>query len=399
VTALSDPPIDSAVHPAFAAHVGGKLTVGPRVPIDGPDALSLVYTPGVGRVSQAVAVDPDAVWRYTGRRNAVAVLTNGTAVLGLGDIGPEAALPVMEGKAVLFKQFAGIDAYPVCVRARSVDEMVAIGTAIAPTFGGINLEDIAAPACFEIERRLQDAVDIPVVHDDQHGTAIVVLAALLNTARVVGKVIGDLSVVIVGTGAAGRACGELFHHAGVGTGAGDLLGVDRHGIVDGDYPDLHEGRQWFVEHGNHRRRRGDVAAALCGADVVIGVSGPGAFSPQHLADMAPDAAVFALANPTPEVMPHEVPDNVAVVATGRSDFPNQINNVLAFPGLFRGLLDAGLRRCTTDMKVAAAMALAEMVPDPTPERILPGAFDPSVAETVAAAVATSAVANNPRVAS
>jgi malate dehydrogenase (oxaloacetate-decarboxylating) len=391
MTILSALPIGSAagheLDPAFPVHVGGKLAVSARLPIDGPDTLSLVYTPGVGRVSQAVAADPAAVWRYTGRSNAVAVLSNGTAVLGLGDIGPEAALPVMEGKAVLFKQFAGIDAYPVCVRARSIDEMVAIGTAIAPTFGGINLEDIAAPACFEIERRLQDAVDIPVVHDDQHGTAIVVLAALLNTCQVVGKELGDLSVVVVGTGAAGRACAELLHHAGVGSGAGDLLGVDRFGIVDGAYPDLHEGRQWFVDHGNHRRRRGDVAAALCGADVVIGVSGPGALSPDHLADMAPDAAVFALANPIPEVMPDEVPQNVAVVATGRSDFPNQINNVLAFPGLFRGLLDAGLRRCTMETKLAAARALAEMVPAPAPDRILPGAFEPGVAATVAAAVA------------
>ncbi len=368
--------------PAFPVHVGGKLVVQSRTAVDGPDDLSLVYTPGVGRVSQAVADEPDAVWRYTGRGNAVAVLSNGTAVLGLGDIGPEAALPVMEGKAVLFKQFGGVDAYPVCVNARTVDEMVAIGKAIAPTFGGINLEDIAAPQCFEIERRLQEEVDIPVVHDDQHGTAIVVLAALINTAKVVGKPLADMTVTIIGVGAAGRACSELLHAYGIG----DVIGVDRNGILDGSRRDVTEAKRWFVDIGNRWGRRGDVDEAIRGADVVIGLSGPGAFGVDALATMNDGAAVFALANPVPEVMPSDVPSNVAVVATGRSDFANQINNVLAFPGLFRGLLDSGARACTREMKLAAASALAGIVTDPRPDRIIPGAFEPGVADRVSAAV-------------
>jgi malate dehydrogenase (oxaloacetate-decarboxylating) len=378
MSSIHDHPSD----PAFALHVGGKLAIASRVPVDGPADLSLAYTPGVGRVSQAIADEPDLVWDYTGRGNAVAVLTNGTAVLGLGDIGPEAALPVMEGKAVLFKRFGGIDAYPICVAGRSIDEMVAIGTAIAPTFGGINLEDIAAPACFEIERRLQDAVDIPVFHDDQHGTAIVVLAAALNAARVVGRPLADMTVTVVGTGAAGVACAQLLAEVGVG----DIIGVDREGVLHRGRPGLTPTKRWFVEHGNRHGRTGGVHDALKGADLVLGLSGPGVVEAAWLADMADDAVVFAMANPVPEVMPADMPDNVAVVATGRSDFPNQINNVLAFPGVFRGLLDTRARRCTPAMKLAAARALAGLVTDPVPERIVPGAFEPGVAEAVAAAV-------------
>jgi len=375
------PPSD----PAFRAHEGGKLAVAARAPLAGPADLALSYTPGVGRVSQAIAEDPALVWRYTGRRNTVAVLTNGTAVLGLGDIGPQAALPVMEGKAMLFKQFAGIDAYPICVDARTVDELVAIGRALAPTFGGINLEDIAAPACFEVERRLQEAVDIPVFHDDQHGTAIVVLAAALNAARVVGKRLEDMTVTVLGAGAAGTACARLLHQAGVG----DLIGYDREGVLHRRTPgaeQLGEAKRWFVEHTNRDDRTGGVEDAIKGADLLLGLSGPGLVAPWMLEHMADDAIVFAMANPTPEVMPDQVPANVRVVATGRSDFPNQINNVLAFPGVFRGLLDTGAPRCTAAMKVAAAHALAALVPDPTPERILPSAFDPGVAEAVAEAV-------------
>jgi len=374
--------------PAFAAHVGGKLTVSGRAPLEGPADLALTYTPGVGRVSQAIADDPSLVWSYTGRRNTVAVLTNGTAVLGLGDIGPEAALPVMEGKAVLFKQFAGIDAYPICVEARTVEELVAVGTALAPTFGGINLEDIAAPACFEVERRLQDAVGIPVFHDDQHGTAIVVLAAALNAARAVGKSLEDMTVTVVGTGAAGSACARLLHELGVG----DIVGYEREGVLHRGLTDLTEAKRWFADHGNRDGRTNRLEDAINGADLLLGLSGPGIVEPAMLTHMADGAIVFAMANPTPEIMPADVPDNIAVVATGRSDFPNQINNLLAFPGVFRGLLDTGAPRCTTAMKLAAARALAALVPDPTPERIIPGAFDPGVADAVAAAVRREATA-------
>ncbi len=370
----------------FALHRGGKLAIAPRALIGGPDELAMAYTPGVGRVSQVIADDIDAVWSLTGRANAVAVLTNGTAVLGLGDVGPEAALPVMEGKAILFKQFGGIDAYPVCVAARTVDEMVAVGRAIAPTFGGINLEDISAPTCFEIERRLQDAVDIPVFHDDQHGTAIVALAALRNAATVVGKRLEDLTVAVVGTGAAGFACSQLLHHVGVD----DIIGVDRAGVLHRGRNDLPPYKRWFVEVGNRRDRTGCVHEALKGADVLLGLSGPGVIEPAWLSDMADDAIVFAMANPVPEVMPEDVPDNVAVVATGRSDYPNQINNVLAFPGVFRGMLDARATRCSVDTKLAAAEGLAALVPEPTVGRIIPGAFDAGVAAVVAHAVATTA---------
>jgi malate dehydrogenase (oxaloacetate-decarboxylating) len=386
---VADPHADD---PAFVLHRGGKLVIASRVPIDGPEDLSLAYTPGVGRVSQAIADEPSRVWTLTGRSNAVAVLSNGTAVLGLGDIGPEAAMPVMEGKAVLFKQFGGVDAYPVCVDARTVDEMVAIGKAIAPTFGGINLEDIKAPECFEIERRLQAELDIPVFHDDQHGTAIVALAALINAAEVVGKRVEELRVVIVGTGAAGVAVAELLHDAGVGQdGTGDIIGVDSTGILRRDREQLTPTKQWFVDNGNREDRRGGVREALQGADVLLGLSGPGIIQPGWLAEMADDAIVFAMANPTPEVMPESMPANVSVIATGRSDYPNQINNVLAFPGVFRGMLDVQATTCTIEMKRAAAAALAALVAEPVPERIIPGAFEPGVADTVASAVRTMAL--------
>lgn len=373
--------------PAFELHRGGKLEIASRVPIDGPGDLSLAYTPGVGRVSQAIADEPDRVWSLTGRSNAVAVLSNGTAVLGLGDIGPEAAMPVMEGKAVLFKQFGGVDAYPVCVNARTIDEMVAIGKAIAPTFGGINLEDVKAPECFEIERRLQAELDIPVFHDDQHGTAIVALAALINAAKVVAKRVEELTVVIVGTGAAGVAVAELLHDARVGQdGTGDIIGVDSTGILHRDRDNLTPTKQWFVEHGNCDDRRGGVREALQDADVLLGLSGPGIIQPEWLAEMADDAIVFAMANPIPEVMPEVMPANVSVIATGRSDYPNQINNVLAFPGVFRGLLDVQATCCTIEIKRAAADALAGLVAEPTAEQIIPGVFEPGVADAVAAAV-------------
>ncbi len=373
--------------PAFSLHRGGKMGVAPRVTVGDDAELALAYTPGVGRVSQAIADQPDHVWEYTGRSNTVAVLTNGTAVLGLGDIGPEAALPVMEGKALLFHRFAGVDAVPICVNERRVDELVALGTALAPTFGGINLEDIASPACFEVERRLQDAVDIPVFHDDQHGTAIVVAAGVINAARMTGRSLGELTVTIVGAGAAGTAVGQLLHRLGVG----DVIGVDRCGVLHRRLTGLPEHHRWFAEHGNRDGRTGGVHEGLKGAHVLIGLSGPGVIRPEWLLDLADDAAVFSLANPVPEVMPDEVPPHVAVVATGRSDVPNQINNVLAFPGVFRGLLDARARRCPAGMEEAAARALAGLVEEPCPDRILPGAFEPDVAPTVAAAVRTAAL--------
>ena len=378
----------SVVDATFALHERGKLVVAPSAHVLGPDDLAMAYTPGVGRVSTEIAERPESVWRYTGRSNAVAVLSNGTAVLGLGDIGPEAAMPVMEGKAVLFKQFADVDAYPVCVRARTVDEVVAIGAALAPTFGGINLEDIKAPECFEIEERLQAMLDIPIFHDDQHGTAIVVVAAIINAAKVIGRDLSSMTVTIIGTGAAGVACAHLLHEVGVG----DIIGVDSKGVLHAGREPLHSSKQWFVDHGNRAGRTGGAHEAIVGADVLIGLSGPGVIEPGWVAEMADDAIVFALANPVPEIMPELMPDNVAVVATGRSDYPNQINNVLAFPGVFRGLLDVRATKATMGVKRAAAEALAAMVENPVAERIIPGAFDPGVADVVAQAVSAEAVA-------
>ena len=372
----------------FDLHLGGKVAVASRGAISDADDLAMAYTPGVGRVSTKIAAEPESVWRYTGRSNAVAVLSNGTAVLGLGDIGPEAAMPVMEGKAVLFKQFADVDAYPVCVRASGVDEVVAVGAAIAPTFGGINLEDIKAPECFDIEERLQAMLDIPVFHDDQHGTAIVVVAAMLNAATVVGRPLSEMTVTIVGTGAAGVACAHLLADIGVG----DIIGVDSKGILHSGRGELHPSKQWFVDHGNRRNISGGAREAIVGADVLIGLSGPGVIEAEWVAEMAADAIVFALANPVPEIMPELMPDNVAVVATGRSDYANQINNVLAFPGVFRGLLDVRATKATMGVKRVAAQALAAMVESPTAERVIPGAFEPGVADVVARAVSEQATA-------
>jgi malate dehydrogenase (oxaloacetate-decarboxylating) len=372
----------------FLAHEGGKLAVVSKLPLKSPDDLSVAYTPGVGRVSQAIAADPERVWDLTIKGNSVAVLTDGTAVLGLGAIGPAAAMPVMEGKAALFKEFADIDAYPVCVDAAGPEELIAVAKAVAPGFGGINLEDIAAPACFEVEERLRQELDIPVFHDDQHGTAVVVLAALLNACRVVGRRLEDLRVVVLGAGAAGIACARLLLHAGVR----DLVGLDRRGILHaGRAEGLDPQRRLLMELSNPRGLTGGLEVALAGADVFVGVSGPGALPPALAATMAPGAIVFALANPVPEIVPDEVPPNVAVVATGRSDFPNQINNVLVFPGFFRGLLDARARRVTDDMKAAAARGLASLVDERELDAdfIIPSVFDRRVAQAVAQAVRES----------
>ncbi|HEY8653967.1 MAG TPA: NAD-dependent malic enzyme [Dermatophilaceae bacterium] len=374
----------------FDRHIGGKIEVTPKFAVLTRDDLSMAYTPGVGRVCTAIAETPELVWDYTIKSNSVAVLTDGTAVLGLGDIGPEAAMPVMEGKAMLFKQLANVDAYPVCVRTSGVEELVAIGKAIAPGFGGINLEDVAAPVCFEVERRLQDELDIPVFHDDQHGTAIVSLAALYGAAEVVGKKLDDLNVVFLGMGAAGVACVKLWQYAGVG----NFIGVDRKGIVSKDRTDLNPEKRSIAETTNPEDRRGGLKEALVGADVLVGVSGPGLVKPEWVATMAKNAIVFAMANPIPEIMPEEMPDNVAVVATGRSDYANQINNVLVFPGLFRGLLDSRARSVDMSMKVAASRALADIVAEDGASRdyIIPSIFDARVVPAVSRAVQDAAAA-------
>ena len=375
----------------FLLHKGGKIELQPKVPIRTRDDLSMAYTPGVARVSRAIADEPDDAWSLTSKGNTIAVVTDGTAVLGLGDIGPEAALPVMEGKAMLFKEFAGVDAWPICLDTKDPDEIVRAVELIAPGFGGINLEDISAPRCFEIEERLQEALDIPVFHDDQHGTAITVLAALRNALRVVGKDIAEIRVAMIGTGAAGTAVTEMLLAGGVT----HVVGVDVEGIVHRDRPGLDPTLRRYAERTNPLNLTGGVAEALLGADVVIGVSRPGVVTPDMVRSMAPDPIVFAMANPNPEIVPEEVDGLVAVIATGRSDYPNQINNVLAFPGVFRGALDVRARRITQGMKLAAAAAIADVIgPDElAPEYIVPSVFNRKVVEDVAAAVAEAAIAD------
>ena len=368
--------------PVFRAHEGGKLAVTATKPLRDRRDLSLLYTPGVADVSRAIAADPSLAARYTARRNTVAVVTDGTAVLGLGDIGPLAAMPVMEGKAVLFKHFADVDAVPVCMESGSVDELVDAIARIAPTYGGINLEDISAPRCFEIERRLQERLDIPVFHDDQHGTAIVVLAGLVNAARVVGRPLASMRVVISGAGAAGVAVARLLSRAGIG----DIVVCDSRGVISPRRSDLAEHKHRLAATTNPRGLTGSLADALVDADVFIGVSG-GSVPEADIARMAPGSVIFALANPDPEVHPGVASRYAAIVATGRSDFPNQINNVLAFPGIFRGALDAGVPQVTEAMKVAAAHAIADLVKEPTAEEIVPSVFDERCAPAVAAAVA------------
>jgi malate dehydrogenase (oxaloacetate-decarboxylating) len=372
----------------FLMHLGGKIEVQSKVPIRNRDDLSMIYTPGVARVCLAIAENPDDARRLTIKRNTVAVVTDGSAVLGLGNLGPKPALPVMEGKAALFKRFAGIDAFPICLDTQDTDKIVEIVRCIAPVFAGINLEDISAPRCFEVEERLRDLLDIPVFHDDQHGTAIVVLAALTNALRVVHKDIGEVRIVGVGAGAAGSAIVSLLLAAG----AKDVTVFDQYGAVHLGRDDLTGRMRWLAENTNAAGYTGDLRGALAGADVFIGVSAPNLLTGDDIATMAPDAIVFALANPLPEVDPEAASQYAAVVATGRSDFPNQINNVLAFPGVFRGLLDAHSRSVTTEMLLAAARALAEVVTpgELNPHYIVPSVFHPGVAEAVAVAVRTAA---------
>jgi malate dehydrogenase (oxaloacetate-decarboxylating) len=373
----------------FLMHLGGKLEVNSRVPIKTRDDLSMAYTPGVARVCRAIFEDPDASFALTIRRNTVAVVTDGSAVLGMGNIGAKAAMPVMEGKAVLFKEFGGVDAFPICLDTQNVEQIINTVKYLAPSFGGINLEDISAPRCVEIEQRLADELDIPVFHDDQHGTAIVVLAALTNALKVVSKSAETVRVVINGAGAAGAAIANLL----VVMGVTNLIVCDRGGAIHPDRPGLNPLKRDLAEHTNRERETGLLSDVIAGADVFIGVSARDVLSVDDIRRMASDAIVFALANPDPEITPEAAADHVMVMATGRSDYPNQINNVLCFPGLFRGLLDVRAGRVNSRMKIAAAKAIAEIIPteDLHPDYIVPSVFDRRVAKSVAAAVAQAAV--------
>ena len=367
----------------------GKLSIQPKAPVDTAEALSLAYTPGVAAPCLEIQKDINKSYELTGRWNTVAVVTDGSAVLGLGDIGPEAGMPVMEGKCVLFKAFGGVDAIPLCVRSKDPDDVVRTVALLAGSFGGINLEDIAAPRCFEIEERLKELCDIPVFHDDQHGTAIIALAGLLNALKVVHKRLEDVRVVINGAGAAGTAIARLLSEAG----AGDVIVCDRSGPIAASRPGLNPAKASLAAVTNKTGLMGTLADALKGADAVIGVSAPGAITGEMVQSMAKDAIVFACANPTPEIFPDEAQANgAAVAATGRSDLPNQLNNVLAFPGVFRGALDVRASDINRDMKVAAAHALAELVGEDelSAEYIIPKPFDPRVRDAVAAAVAQAA---------
>ncbi|TDC96354.1 NADP-dependent malic enzyme [Saccharopolyspora aridisoli] len=370
----------------FAAHEGGKLTAAVTAPLDSARDLSIAYTPGVAQVSRAIASDPSLADRYTWTQRLVAVVSDGSAVLGLGDIGPKASLPVMEGKSALFKTFAGLDSIPLVLDTKDVDEIVETLVRLRPSFGAVNLEDISAPRCFELERRVTEALDCPVMHDDQHGTAVVALAALRNAARVAGRELESLRVVISGAGAAGVACARILHTAGVG----EIIVLDSRGVISADRDGLTPIKQELTEFTNPRGISGGPAEAMRGADVFIGVS-MGQVPEEHVALMAKDCIVFALSNPDPEIHPDVAGKYASVVATGRSDFPNQINNVLAFPGIFKGALDVGARRITDGMKVAAAEAIAAVAADDlSADYIVPSPLDPRVAPEVSAAVSKAA---------
>ena len=372
----------------FQLHRGGKIEIANKVNIRTNAELSQVYTPGVARVSMKVHEQPDAVWSLTARANTVAIVTDGTAVLGLGDIGPEAAMPVMEGKSMLFKSFGAIDAWPICLDTKDPDRIVDVVEAIAPGFGGILLEDISAPRCFEIEDRLKEKLDIPVFHDDQHGTAVVVLAALINSLKIVEKRPQDLKIVILGVGAAGVACSRILLNFGVK----NIIGFDRTGSVYPGRENLNVVKEWFAEHTNPKNFSGSLDEAMRGADLFLGVSGPRMLSVENVESMAKDAIVLALSNPEPEIMPELIQGKARIIATGRSDYPNQVNNVLCFPGLFRGALDASAKHITEEMKLVAARAIAEAIPDDqlTEDYILPSVFNEAVGRNVAQAVAAEA---------
>jgi malate dehydrogenase (oxaloacetate-decarboxylating) len=372
----------------FLMHLGGKIEMRSKMQIRTRDDLSMAYTPGVARVCRALAQDPERAFNLTIKRNMVAVVSDGTAVLGLGDIGPYGAMPVMEGKAMLFKEFAGVDAFPICLDTKDPDEIVETVKRIAPAFGGINLEDISAPRCFEIEERLKKALPIPVFHDDQHGTAVVVLAALINALKIVDKSIEDLKVVVNGVGASGVACAKIMMNAGVR----NVVGCDRKGIVYEGRESLDASKGWFAAHTNPEDRKGNLADAVKGADLFLGLSAPRVLTVEHIKTMAEDPIIFAMANPEPEIMPELAMGHARIIATGRSDYPNQINNVLCFPGIFRGALDVRAREISEEMKLAAAHAIAEVIPDDqvSEDYIIPSVFDERVAPAVAEAVAEAA---------
>jgi malate dehydrogenase (oxaloacetate-decarboxylating) len=372
----------------FLLHLGGKIEVTSRKALKTRDDLSMAYTPGVGRVCTAIHQNPEEVYNLTIKRNTVAIVTDGTAVLGLGNIGPEAAMPVMEGKAMLFKEFAGIDAFPICLNTKTADEVVNTVRAIAPGFGGINLEDIAAPHCFEIERRLQEELDIPVFHDDQHGTAVVVSSALINALKLLGKKPENIKVVVLGAGAAGTACTKMIKQLGVD----NIIACDRNGAIHKSRGNLNEAKQWFADNTNPEGLKGSLAEIIAGADVFLGVSGPRQLKVEDIKKMAEDPVVFALANPVPEILPEEAGPHVAVMATGRSDYPNQINNVLCFPGLFKGALDCLATHINEEMKMAAAHAIANCIAEEhlQPEYVIPSVFDSKVVENVSVAVIKAA---------
>jgi len=376
----------------FLMHLGGKIQIASKIPLRTRADLSMAYTPGVARVCMAIAEDKSRAQILTIRKNCIAVVTDGTAVLGLGDIGPEAAMPVMEGKSVLFKEFGGVDAFPICLDTKDTEEIIRTVIALAPTFGGFNLEDISAPRCFEIEERLKAALDVPVFHDDQHGTAVVVLAALINALRIVRKKMADLKVVVNGIGAAGVACSKMLLAAGVT----NIVGCDRTGAVyKGRKENMNEAKQWFAAHTNHAKFKGTVLQAMQGADLLLGLSAPGTVTRASVQSMAKDAMVFALANPTPEIMPEDIQDCARIIATGRSDYPNQINNVLCFPGIFRGALDCRATCINEEMKLAAAQAIASVVGknELSEDYIIPSVFNRKVAQVVAKAVAHAAHAS------
>ncbi|MDQ3687304.1 MAG: NAD-dependent malic enzyme [Acidobacteriota bacterium] len=373
----------------FLMHLGGKIEVVSKSPLKTRADLSMAYTPGVARVCDAIHRDPEKAFTLTIKKNTVAVVTDGTAVLGLGDIGPAAAMPVMEGKAMLFKEFAGVDAFPICLSTKDPDEIVRTVKAIATAFGGINLEDISAPRCFEIEDRLKEELDIPVFHDDQHGTAVVVLAALINATKIVGKRMEDLKVVVNGVGAAGVACTKIIMAAGVR----DIIGCDQNGVIyRGRKEHMNWVKDWYAQNTNYDDVRGTVHEALRGADVFFGLSAPGVINVDDVKRMADKPIIFAMANPTPEIMPEEAGEHVAVMATGRSDYSNQINNVLCFPGIFRGALNCRASRINEQMKLAAANAIANIISDAElhPEYIVPSVFDKRVAEAVSREVEEAA---------
>tara|TARA_R110001599_G_scaffold183562_1_gene376865 strand:+ start:26598 stop:28001 length:1404 start_codon:yes stop_codon:yes gene_type:complete len=375
----------------FVMHLGGKIEVRSKVPLKSRDDLSMAYTPGVARVCMAIHDDVQKAHNLTIKKNTVAIVSDGTAVLGLGDIGPEAAMPVMEGKAMLFKEFGNVDGFPICLDTKDTEEIIRTVKAIAPGFGGINLEDISAPRCFEIEQRLQAELDIPVFHDDQHGTAVVMVAGLINALKVTNKRAADIKAVVAGVGAAGTACTKMMLDLGIT----NIIGLDRAGILHRGRDGMNPAKQAYADITNPDNIKGTLDETMVGADLFVGLSGPGILTVEHLKTMNKDAIVFAMSNPTPEIMPEAAWPHIAVMATGRSDYPNQLNNVLCFPGIFRGALDCHARAITEEMKMAAARAIAETIPDEnlSADYIIPGVFDKSVARNVARAVKKAAASN------